>query len=97
MLATARAETRQNRLPRKLILQVDSSLSGRSRLETVKFLFTKSRSRARPAPTRGASRSSREVVQDAMNADVTADERDKSARRNRMVLIPRRWDQVCGR
>src|SRR5579871_550239 len=34
---------------------------------------------------------------DAMAADAASDERGEGGRRSRVVLIPRRWDQACGR
>ena len=34
---------------------------------------------------------------DAVDADVTTDERDGSGRRRRVVLMPRRWHQVDGK
>jgi hypothetical protein len=50
---------------------------------------------ARPALTqRGASRSSRNVVRDMMDAQAALDERRRRIRQRRVVLISRRWDQV---
>jgi len=46
------------------------------------------------AHQRGASRSSRNVVRDAMDAVVPQDVRRGCVRSSRVVLIPRRWDQV---
>ena len=43
---------------------------------------------------RGASRSSRTLVRDAMDAAATQDERRCGGRRSRVVLMPRRWHQV---
>ena len=45
---------------------------------------------------RGASRSSRNVARDAMDAVVSQDVRHSCVRSSRVVLIPRRWDQVSG-
>jgi hypothetical protein len=43
---------------------------------------------------RGASRSSRTLVRDAVDAAATQDERRFRGRRSRVVLTPRRWRQV---
>ena len=48
-------------------------------------------------PTEGAyARSPRTLGQDAVDAWVSRGERRKCVRRSRVVLIPRRWDQVGG-
>jgi hypothetical protein len=48
-----------------------------------------------PGPARGRfGRSSRNVGRDAMDADGALDEACCCGRRNRVVLISRRWDQA---
>ena len=50
---------------------------------------------ARLAPTRGALRDRHECwARDAMGVLMSPDERRRCDRRNRVVLVPRRWDQV---
>jgi len=47
-------------------------------------------------PRRGASANRHDRwAQDAMDAKAVQDERGRCGRRNRVVLISRRWDQVC--
>jgi hypothetical protein len=47
-----------------------------------------------PIRQRGASRSSRVLERDAVDATLSPDVRRGSGRRNRVVLVPRRWDQA---
>src|SRR5256885_2549387 len=49
----------------------------------------------RPAPNEGRCATSRNVEQDAVDADVLADEQHGSGRRSRVVLTPRCWRQVA--
>ena len=45
---------------------------------------------------RGVSRTSRYARRDAVDADVSRDERCRRGRRSRVVLAPQGWRQVCG-
>jgi hypothetical protein len=48
-----------------------------------------------PARPRGADASSRTLRREAMDAEAVTDEHGRSGRQNRVVPIPRRWDQAC--
>src|SRR6476661_6950373 len=88
----------ENRVRRKIDFASRFRLIGSSALQFRIFLFTKIRNSAllsRPAAARGALRDRHECwQQDAMDALMSRDERDRGGRRNRVVLISRRWDQV---
>jgi hypothetical protein len=49
-----------------------------------------------PARPRGADASSRTLRREAMDAEAVTDEHGRSGRQNRVVPIPRRWDQPLG-
>jgi hypothetical protein len=80
-------------------LRAASIRSGASPDPTQKFRLRRRANQwplfARLAPTRGALRDRHECwARDAMGALASPDERHRCARRNRVVLIPRRWNQV---
>jgi hypothetical protein len=91
---------RQNRLSRKtnFARRINHIRTFKTLIENIS-LFQKCKSvisSARPEPTRGAFRDRHERwVRDAMDVLATPDERCEYVRRNRVVLIPRRWDQAC--
>jgi len=88
----------ENRVRRKIDFASRFRLIGSSALQFRIFFFTKTRNNAllsRPAAARGALRDRHECWQrDAMDALMSRGERDRGGRRNRVVLISRRWDQV---
>ena len=48
-----------------------------------------------PARPRGADASSRTLRREAMDVEAVTDEHSRCGRQNRVVPIPRRWDQAC--
>jgi hypothetical protein len=91
----------KNRRAEKLILQMDSISLVNPGAFAQKYNFRLSEKydflRASRS-TRGAYRDRHERwMRDAVDATVCIDEARRSGRRNRVVLIPRCWDQVCRR